>query len=103
MGNVRPDKGVFKRKGSDVWQHRIFIPADLRERYGDRSVLAAKSLGTKDLTEANRRARVRVAEYEMEFAAHRRGTGSSHVRTGKPALTRQMIEANGREASRRTA
>jgi hypothetical protein len=28
MKCVRPDKGVFKRKGSDVWQHRIYVPAD---------------------------------------------------------------------------
>jgi hypothetical protein len=28
MGEMTPDKGVFKRKGSDVWQHRVYIPKD---------------------------------------------------------------------------
>jgi uncharacterized protein DUF6538 len=71
MGEMTPDKGVFKRKGSDVWQHRVFIPKDLRATYGGKADLPAKSLGTRDLAEANRRARLRAAEFEREFAAKR--------------------------------
>lgn len=33
---MSPDKGVFKRKGSDVWQHRVFIPKDVRNLKADR-------------------------------------------------------------------
>jgi hypothetical protein len=45
MGDMTPDNGVFKRKGSDVWQHRVFIPKDVRDHYGGKSELPAKSLG----------------------------------------------------------
>jgi hypothetical protein len=71
MGDMTPDKGVFKRKGSDVWQHRVFIPKDVRGSYGGKSELPAKSLGTRDLKEANRRARQIVGRYEGEFAERR--------------------------------
>lgn len=33
MERVRPDKGVHKRQGSAVWQHRVFIPKDLQHPY----------------------------------------------------------------------
>ena len=104
MGNVRPDKGVFKRKGSDVWQHRIFIPADLREHYGDRSLLPARSLGTKDLAEANRRARLRAAEYEKEFAEKRQLRSETAVAAaGKRTLSPQTIERIAAKHGRRKA
>jgi hypothetical protein len=75
MGEMTPDKGVFKRKGSDVWQHRVYIPKDLQAAYGGKADLPAKSLGTRDLAEANRLARVRVAEFERAFAAKRAALG----------------------------
>jgi len=71
MGDMTPDKGVFKRKGSDVWQHRVFIPKDVRSHYGGKSELPAKSLGTRDLKEANRLARQISGRYEAEFAERR--------------------------------
>jgi hypothetical protein len=67
MADMTPDKGVFKRKGSDVWQHRVFIPKDVRSHYGGKSELPAKSLGTRDLKEANRLARQKLGRYEAEF------------------------------------
>ena len=33
MGEMTTDKGVFKRKGSDVWQHRVYVPEDLQADY----------------------------------------------------------------------
>jgi uncharacterized protein DUF6538 len=80
MGEMTPDKGVFKRKGSDVWQHRVYIPKDLHAAYGGKADLPARSLGTRDLAEANRRARARVAEFEREFAAKRAAL------SGKPGV-----------------
>jgi integrase len=77
MGDMTPDKGVFKRKGSDVWQHRVFIPKDVRKFYGGKSELAAKSLGTRDLKEANRLARQISGRYEAEFAERRVSTDGS--------------------------
>jgi len=68
---MKPDKGVFQRKGSAVWQHRIYIPNDLRSLYGGKDALPAKSLGTRNLSEANRLARLRAAEFEREFSARR--------------------------------
>jgi hypothetical protein len=43
---MTPDKGVFKRKGSDVWQHRVYVPKDLRPLYGGKDALPAKSLNS---------------------------------------------------------
>ena len=71
MGEMTPDKGVFKRKGSGVWQHRVFIPKDLQPLYGGKAAFPAKSLQTCDLAEANRRARRRHAEFEREFDTKR--------------------------------
>ncbi len=95
---MSPDKGVFKRKGSDVWQHRVFIPKDLRSHYGGKSELPAKSLGTRDLKEANSLARERQAEFERDFAEKRALAGSivaSSIRSeaagGKP-LTPQEAD-----------
>ena len=93
MGEMTPDKGVFKRKGSDVWQHRVFIPKDLRAAYGGKADLPAKSLGTRDLAEANRRARLRAAEFEREFAAKR--TAPAHKAGGAAPshkLSHEVIE-----------
>jgi integrase len=94
MGQVRPDKGVLRRKDSAVWQHRVFVPKDVRAHYGDRQVLPAKSLGTKDLAEANRLARLRAAEYEKEFEAHRKGapTTKAPPQSALPTLTPAAIE-----------
>jgi hypothetical protein len=94
MGEVRPDKGVFRRKDVAVWQHRVFIPKDVRAHYGSKQVLPAKSLGTTDLAEANRLARLRAAEYEREFEAHRRGapTPKASRHSAFPALTPAAIE-----------
>jgi hypothetical protein len=65
MGNVRTDKGAHKRRSSKHWQHRIFVPADLRHHYKGKAVLAAVTLRTEDLAEANSHARKRVAQYEQ--------------------------------------
>ena len=53
MGAMKADKGVFKRKDSDVWQHRVYVPRDLQAVYGGKDALPAKSLHTRDLTKAN--------------------------------------------------
>lgn len=94
MENVRPDKGVFHRKDSAVWQHRVFIPKDVRAHYGGKQMLPAKSLGTKDLVEANRRARLRAADYEKQFEAHRKGvpTPKAAPQSVLPMLTPAAIE-----------
>jgi integrase len=83
MGDMRPDKGVFKRAGSNVWQHRVHIPVELRAHYSGKSALPAKSLGTRDLKEANRLARIRQAKFEEEFESKR----ASHTGPGSPAIT----------------
>lgn len=93
MGEMTPDKGVFKRKGSDVWQHRVFIPKDLQPLYRGKAAFPAKSLGTRDLAEANRRARERLAECEREFAAKR--TAPSQKASGPTPphkLSHEVIE-----------
>jgi hypothetical protein len=93
MGEIRPDKGVFKRKGSDVWQHRVFIPKDLQPLYGGKAAFPAKSLGTRDLAEANRLARLRLAEFEREFAAKRKGPSHSVGQASRShKLSHQVIE-----------
>lgn len=92
---MTPDKGVFKRKGSDVWQHRVYIPKDLQPAYGGKSDLPAKSLGTKDLAEANRRARVRLADYEREFTTKREALGAKqqrNVAVGARCVSAEVIE-----------
>lgn len=83
MGDMRPDKGVFKRAGSDVWQHRVYIPVELRAHYSGKSAVPAKSLGTRDLNEANRLARLRQAKFEQEFETKR----ASHTGPGSLAIT----------------
>jgi hypothetical protein len=90
--NVRPDKGVHKRRHSNLWQHRIFVPADLRQHYKGKAVLGAVSLHTSDLAEANSRARKRVAQYETEFDALRNGGEKSSPNGGKVPLTPRLIE-----------
>ncbi len=93
METMRPDKGVFKRRGSSLWQHRIFVAKDLRPLYGNKDVLPAKSLGTADLAEANRRARQRVAEFELEFAAQREKLKPTVEANGIPVVvTNEQIE-----------
>ena len=94
MKDVRPDKGVHKRTGSDVWQHRVFVPKDVRTFYGGKAVLPARSLATKDLDKANSRARLRVAEFEQEFAQKRKAVfaSPSTAVNGGPALTAAVIE-----------
>jgi hypothetical protein len=77
MGDMTPDKGVFKREGSDVWQHRVYIPKDLQHLYNGKRDLPAKSLGTRELKEANRLARQRVAEIEQEFEEKRASLNGS--------------------------
>ena len=89
MGEMTPDKGVFKRKGSDVWQHRVYIPKDLQATYGGKPDLPAKSLGTRDLAEANRRARVRLglrARVCSEERSARRRATSHGLRSGSLRL-----------------
>jgi len=91
---MRPDKGVFKRKGSDVWQHRIYIPRDLQCLYGGKDALPARSLRTKNLTEANRLARLRLADFEQEFTAKRQASlrvPSEHL-SAKRTLLPDTIE-----------
>jgi hypothetical protein len=95
MGEMTPDKGVFKRKGSDAWQHRVYVPKDLRPLYGGKDALPAKSLQTRDLAEANRRARLRVAEFEREFQEKRAAlVGGTAVHGAGPSrkLTPEAIE-----------
>ena len=96
---MRPDKGVFRRKDSAVWQHRVFIPKDVRGHYGGKQILPAKSLGTKDLAEANRLARIRTADYEKEFEAHRNGakTPKAPGQSGLQTLTPAAIERLARQ------
>lgn len=89
---MRPDKGVHKRRDSKVWQHRIFVPADLRHHYKGKAVLGAVSLHTSDLAEANSRARARVGQYEAEFEALRRGATKPSTKPDKLALTPKLIE-----------
>lgn len=90
---MTPDKGVFKRKGSAVWQHRVVVPKDVRSFYGDKTELPARSLGTRDLAEANTLARKRLAQYEAEFAAHRRHRPPPiSGRPGKAPLAAKQIE-----------
>jgi len=92
---MTPDKGVFKRKGSDVWQHRVYIPKDLQGTYGGKSDLPAKSLGTRDLAEANRRARVRLADYERQFASKREALGGEqrqNVSAAARCVSAEVIE-----------
>lgn len=86
MGEMIPDKGVFKRKGSDVWQHRVYVPKDVQAHYGGKDALPARSLATKDLAEANRHARQRLAELELEFAAKRAGTKTAPPTKGPSAF-----------------
>ena len=64
---MRTDKGVHKRRGSKLWQHRIFVPADLRHHYKGKAVLGAVSLNTSDLAEANSRAKKRCVEIRTEI------------------------------------
>ena len=83
MGDMTPDKGVFKRKGIDVWQHRVFIPKDLQHLYNGKRDLPAKSLGTRELKDANRLARQKVAEFEQDFEDKRallNGSSAAPVR-----------------------
>jgi hypothetical protein len=91
---MTPDKGVFKRKGGDVWQHRVYIPKDLQAAYGGKADLPAKSLGTRDLAEANRLARVRVAEFERAFAAKRAAPGGKQGAVVAPGakISHDVIE-----------
>lgn len=89
---MRPDKGVHKRQGSAVWQHRIFVPADVRHHYKGKAVLGAVSLGTRDLAEANSLARKRVGQYEAEFAALRQGAPKPSDKSEKPAITPRLVE-----------
>ena len=51
MGEMTADKGVFRRKGTDVWQHRVYVPKDLQAVYGGKDALPAKSLQTRDLVQ----------------------------------------------------
>ena len=59
---MRPDKGVHRRQGSGGLAAHLFIPKDVRAFYGGTSVPPAKSLGTTNLEEANRKARISVAK-----------------------------------------
>lgn len=98
---MAPDKGVFKRKGSDVWQHRVFIPKDVQCHYGGKTEFPAKSLRTRDLKEANCLARQRQAKCEQEFDAKRAlhdATAASAPESApdvfhKPKPTSSSIEA----------
>ena len=77
MGDMTPDKGVFRRKGSSVWQHRVCVPKELRPLYGGKDSLPARSLKTLDLAEANSLARARLADYEREFKEKRAALNGS--------------------------
>ena len=51
------------------------FPKTSKPLYGGKDALPAKSLQTRDLAEANRLARVRLAEFEREFAQKRAALG----------------------------
>ena len=92
---MKADKGVFKRKGSDVWQHRVYVPKDLQAAYGGKDALPAKSLQTRDLVQANRLARVRLAEFEREFAHKRAALGGKRdavVASASARITADLME-----------
>ena len=91
---MKPDKGVFKRKGSDVWQHRVYIPKDLQPSTAARRRCRQVASNAR-LREANRLARLRLAEYEQEFEAKRAAQGSQTASAGSSPLfntTSEVIE-----------
>jgi integrase len=79
-----------RRSDSKVWQFRLRVPADLLQVYGKESI--RQSLGTTDMGAARQATGRLVAQYEAEFAAHRRAMKPETLHVVTPAMLDQLCE-----------
>lgn len=92
--DVTPFPGVYLREGSTVYQFGIQVPTDLREHFKTQWAVR-KSLGTKDLREANAQAKALHADWEEKFGTLRRRQNPEPV-----TLTPALVATFAREVRR---
>lgn len=92
---MTPDKGVHPRPDSSVWSYYVLVPDELRHRFKTKFAYR-KSLGTRDLREANSRARVIAGEWAQRFAAmllEERAQPADRITPGMAALLAERVAA----------
>jgi hypothetical protein len=89
-------QGVYRRADSGVYQFGLIRPDDLAHHFRSRWAVRC-SLGTKDIREANDKARALHAEWAKRFDALRRQDSPQPV-TPNPALSAAIAAELGRWA-----
>lgn len=84
-------KGVGPRPGSSVWQWSIKVPTELRDQYPTQWAHRC-SLETTDLREANAKAAVLEATWQLRFEEQRRALNPTRVESISPELAATLAQ-----------
>lgn len=93
--DLKPHPGVHRRPNSTVWHFFVSVPTHLKHHFDGKTFAHRKSLGTRDLVEANRRAKVIDADWAQRFGELEKQDNPQEV-----AVTPALVAAVATEVRR---